>query len=69
MEHGEMVMGTEDVAVAAEHAKTIATMTQNILNGHDANEDGRIGWQEGEGGLAQAERHLELLIQGEGTSR
>ncbi len=67
MEHGETIMATEDVAVAAEHAKTIAAMTQHILNGHDANDDGSTGWQEGEGGLAQAERHLELLLQGEGT--
>ena len=69
IEHAEMIMTTEDASVAAEHARQINDMMQQIINGHDANGDGRIGWQEGEGGMAQAEQHMNLLLQGEGTSR
>lgn len=32
-----------------------------MLEGTDVDGDGRIGWQEGEGGLAQASTHLGLL--------
>jgi hypothetical protein len=28
------------------------------LNGRDANGDGKISWQEGEGGIAQMKQHL-----------
>lgn len=44
----------------------IVSLTEAMLNGVDADGDGRIGWQEGEGGLAQAARHLELLQRAEG---
>lgn len=55
------VQASNDLATAKDLATQIHHMTQMILNGTDANEDGRIGWQEGEGGLAQAARHLELI--------
>jgi len=32
-----------------------------ILNGHDANGDGTISWEEGEGGLAQIKAHLSYI--------
>ncbi len=32
----------------------------------DANQDGQIGWQAGEGGLQQAQAHMTLLMKGEG---
>lgn len=32
-----------------------------LLPGLDANSDGRVGWQEGEGGLDTAQTHLELM--------
>ena len=35
-------------------------------NGMDANKDGSIGWQTGEGGLAQAQAHMDLMVKGEG---
>ena len=40
--------------------------TVHINNGFDANKDGQIGWQEGEGGLAQALTHMNLMMRGEG---
>ena len=32
-----------------------------ILNGHDANGDGTISWEEGEAGLAQVKAHLSYI--------
>ncbi|MEX2528090.1 MAG: hypothetical protein WEA09_10680 [Gemmatimonadota bacterium] len=46
--------------------RQLQTLTQQLVSGHDANGDGRIGWQEGEGGLEQAELHMGLMLQGEG---
>ena len=37
-----------------------------IINGCDANSDGTISWESGEGGLAQAEQHMQLMMSGEG---
>jgi hypothetical protein len=56
----------EDLASASARLEELVTACEAILNGVDANGDGRIGWQEGEGGLAQAAQHLELLRRGEG---
>ena len=36
------------------------------VQGHDANGDGRTGWQENEGGLQQAEQHSNIMKKGEG---
>jgi len=54
---------------AAEAAPLVAELTvqiNNISNGLDANKDGSIGWQAGEGGLAQANQHMMLMMKGEG---
>ena len=54
---------------ASEAAALVADLTaqiNNINNGVDANKDGSIGWQTGEGGLAQANQHMMLMMKGEG---
>lgn len=62
----EEVRDAEAAAEAAALLDELVALTDAILNGVDADGDGSIGWQEGEGGLAQAARHLDLLKQGEG---
>lgn len=56
----------------AKHANIMAGSVRNLLNcvinGCDANTDGTIGWGPGEGGLAQAQQHMTLMMQGEGMS-
>ena len=37
-----------------------------MLDGMDADGDGEITWQEGEGGLAQAAQHMQFMKEGEG---
>jgi hypothetical protein len=54
---------------ASEAAPLVAQMiaqTNTIASGVDANKDGSIGWQTGEGGLAQAQQHMALMMKGEG---
>jgi uncharacterized protein YpuA (DUF1002 family) len=57
-------------ATSAAEAKPLVdqliSQLNNIVNGVDANKDGNIGWQAGEGGLAQAETHMNLMMKGEG---
>jgi hypothetical protein len=44
----------------------VIAQTNSIANGMDANKDGSIGWQIGEGVLAQAQTHMDLMVKGEG---
>lgn len=47
-------------------AQQIHDLVVHMIEGYDANADGTIGWQEGEGGLAQARQHMGFMAQGEG---
>ena len=49
---------------ATELVAELAELSSMLIPGHDADGDGRIGWQEGEGGLEQARIHLGLLKRG-----
>jgi hypothetical protein len=54
---------------AAEASKLVAELQMDmmmIVQGMDANKDGTVGWQEGEGGLQQATTHMQLMMKGEG---
>jgi hypothetical protein len=54
-----------DVAPLITEMNTIAAQ---LVPGNDANGDGRVGWQENEGGLQQAEQHVGLLKTAEGIT-
>jgi hypothetical protein len=57
-------------ATTAEEAATLVhqlvPLTEQLVGGADANADGRIGWQEGEGGLQHVEEHVNLLLRAQG---
>jgi len=53
-------------AAAAPLVAQLQTLAMELTAGMDANKDGRVSWEEGEGGLQQAQQHMELLIKGEG---
>lgn len=55
------ILEAEDAAAAAALLEEVVELTTAMLEGVDANGDGRIGWQDDEGGLAQASTHLGLL--------
>lgn len=61
------VEAATSASAAAPLVAEINTLAQQILAGVDANGDGRVGWQEGEGGLETAETHGGLMKQGEGN--
>ena len=44
----------------------IRRLANQLLEGVDANDDGQIGWGDGEGGLEQVERHMGLMMSAEG---
>jgi hypothetical protein len=66
VEVAEKIQQAEDAAAATELLAELTALTDAILNGIDADADGRVGWEEGEGGLAQATTHMGLLKRGEG---
>ena len=68
VELAKQVEAATSAAAAAELAGRINALAQQIVSGVDANGDGRVGWQEGEGGLEQAEQHLGFMKAGEGLS-
>ena len=57
-------------ATTAEQAAPLAAelqkQTEQLTAGVDANGDGAIGWQAGEGGIATATTHMHLMMKGEG---
>lgn len=71
----ELVIAESDKVLAAETAEAAAPSVQRIqtligymLDGTDADGDGQVSWQQGEGGIAQARQHAELLARGEGMT-
>jgi hypothetical protein len=65
---GKQVQASTDPAEAAKLLEQVNALAQKIANGHDVNGDGTIGWQDGEGGLRQAEQHATLLKRAEGLA-
>lgn len=63
---GQRIQAATSASEAAPLVTELHALTEQILAGFDANGDGRVGWQEGEGGLQQAQQHMELMMKGEG---
>ena len=68
VELGQQVQTASSPAEAAPLVVEIETLTQAILAGTDANGDGTVSWEEGEGGLAQAAQHMQFMQEGEGMA-
>ena len=62
----QKVLTAKNVAEGQPLVTELEETTVHINNGFDANKDGQIGWQTGEGGLEQALTHLRLMMRGEG---
>jgi hypothetical protein len=53
---------------AAKLLSQLVSVTAQLTAGADLNNDGRITWELGEGGLQQAQDHMQLMLAAEGSS-
>ena len=60
------VRSATDAKVAAGHVAHLNMLAQQLAAGVDADKNGQVGWQAGEGGLQMADMHMNLLLKGEG---
>ncbi len=60
------IQAANTAAEAAPLIEELKTVTARIISGNDANGDGRVSWEAGEGGLEIVEQHMGLMASGEG---
>jgi len=66
IEVARKILVAKTVAEGQSLVTDLEETTGHINDGFDANKDGQIGWQTGEGGLDQALAHMRLMMKGEG---
>lgn len=66
IELAKSVQESESASDAEEMVEELAALGALLAAGDDADGDGRIGWQEGEGGLDASATHVGLMKRGEG---
>ncbi|MEH6825340.1 MAG: hypothetical protein V7629_15650 [Motiliproteus sp.] len=62
---GKRVIASSRAADAAPLVQQVAKLTKALLEGVDANADGKITWHQGEGGLNEANKHMGFMAKGE----
>jgi len=62
LELARKVSAATTAAEAAPLAKEMSDLAAKLMSGEDADGDGRVTWQQGEGGLEQVEQHLGLMM-------
>jgi hypothetical protein len=65
----KQVQAATVAADAAALVNQVVSLTEQLIAGADANGDGRITWEAGEGGLQHAEQHVMLMLNAEGRGR
>ena len=63
---GKQVLAAGSASEAAPLVAKINTLATQLVAGTDANGDGKITWKTGEGGLAEASKHMGFMTKGEG---
>ena len=61
----QKVQAATTAAEAAALVSQMVSLADQLIAGFDANADGRITWEHGEGGLQQCDEHLKLMLAGE----
>jgi hypothetical protein len=61
----QQVRNATSAADAAPLISQIVSLTDQLIKGADANADGKITWEKGEGGLQQAQEHITLMLAAE----
>jgi hypothetical protein len=64
----QQIQASTSATEAAALVQRLATLAGALVPGTDANGDGRVSWEAGEGGLQQATQHMTLLKRGEGLA-
>jgi Leucine-rich repeat (LRR) protein len=64
----QKILVAKNVAEGQSLVTALEDTAVHIDNGFDANNDGQIGWEAGEGGLEQALMHMRLMMRGEGMA-
>jgi hypothetical protein len=64
IELAKQIQAATAAPAAAALLNQIVSLCNQLTAGADANADGRISWEDGEGGLQQAEEHVMLLLRG-----
>ncbi len=62
---GKNVLAFEKAEKAVPRVQEILLMVQEILDGFDADGNGKVTWHEGEGGLLEAKKHMGFMMKGE----
>ena len=68
VERGQKVLEAKSAIAAAPFVREIKYLCEELLAGADADGDGKITWQEKEGGLDQSRAHMGFMMKGEGIS-
>lgn len=58
----QKILAATTAADAAALVSQLTAAVEQLISGTDLNGDGRITWEQGEGGLQQAEEHLKLML-------
>ncbi len=66
VELGRQVTAASNAAEAAPMVAEIKSLADALIAGVDADGDGMVSWEKGEGGLAAARQHMMLMMKGEG---
>lgn len=62
----QQILDAKNAADAREATMELQALSVALLEGEDANGDGTVTWQEGEGGLLKARKHMQIMSKGEG---
>ena len=65
---GKQVLSAGSAAEALPVVMQIEKLTKELVEGADANGDGKITWQKNEGGLDAAQMHMGFMAKGEGMN-
>ncbi len=69
MIEADAIIAAPDTAVALVHATKLAELTKTALVGLDVDGDGKISWDNNEGGLKVADKHMGFMLKAEGLKR
>jgi hypothetical protein len=64
-ELAKQIQAASSASAAAALVNQLNTLANQLIAGADANGDGKISWEDGEGGLTAVETHLGLLVKAE----